>query len=93
MRGRKLLRLEDAVRKMTSLNASKVGIRGRGLLRAGSFADITIFDPKTVIDRATYTDPFQYSTGIAYVIVNGTIVLDEGEHTGERPGRALRRGH
>ncbi|MCH7726124.1 MAG: D-aminoacylase [Planctomycetes bacterium] len=91
VRERKLLRLEDAVRKMTSLNASKIGIRSRGLLRAGSFADITIFDPQTVIDRATYTDPFQYNTGIAYVIVNGTIVLDEGEHTGERPGRPLRR--
>ena len=87
-----LLRLEDAVRKMTSLNATKLGLTQRGLLRAGSFADVTIFDPARVIDKATYTDPFQYSEGIAYVIVNGQVVLDKGQHTGARPGRALRRG-
>lgn len=87
----KLLRLEDAVRKMTSLNASKVGIRDRGVLRAGSFADITIFDADRAIDKATYTEPFQYCEGIEYVIVNGTIVLQKGRHTNARPGRALRR--
>jgi N-acyl-D-aspartate/D-glutamate deacylase len=89
-RERGLLRLEDAVRKMTSLNAAKLGIRDRGLLVAGDFADITIFDPERIIDRSTYTDPFQYNTGIEYVIVNGQIVLDRGTHTGARPGRALR---
>jgi N-acyl-D-amino-acid deacylase len=92
VRERELLRLEDAVRKMTSLNAAKAGLRDRGLLRAGMYADITIFDPDRVIDRATYTDPFQYNEGIQYVIVNGQIVLDGDKHTGARPGRALRRG-
>ena len=87
----KLLRLEDAVRKMTSLNAVKIGIRDRGLLRAGNFADITIFNPKTVIDKSTYTEPFQYPEGIEYVIVNGRVVLEKGKHSGLRPGRALRR--
>ena len=87
----KLLRLEDAVRKITSLNAAKIGIRDRGLLRAGNFADITIFNPKTVIDKSTYTEPFQYPEGIEYVIVNGRVVLENGKHSGLRPGRALRR--
>jgi N-acyl-D-amino-acid deacylase len=89
-RDQKLLRVEDAVRKMTSLNASKLGIMDRGLLRAGQFADITIFDAERVIDRSTYTDPFHYSEGIEYVIVNGQIVLERGKHTGQRPGRVLR---
>jgi N-acyl-D-aspartate/D-glutamate deacylase len=75
---------------MTSLNASKLGIMDRGLLRAGQFADITIFHSERVIDRSTYTDPFHYSEGIEYVIVNGQIVLDRGTHTGQRPGRVLR---
>lgn len=88
----KVLRLEQAVQKMTSLNANKVGLRHRGLLKPGFFADVTIFNPKTVIDKATYTRPFQYPVGIEYVIVNGTVVLAKGTHTGKRPGRALRRG-
>jgi N-acyl-D-aspartate/D-glutamate deacylase len=86
-----LLRLEDAVRKMTSLNAAKLGIPNRGLLRPGNWADITVFDAERVIDRATYTNPFQYSEGIEYVIVNGQVVLERGQQTGARPGRALRR--
>ncbi|MCA9115388.1 MAG: amidohydrolase family protein [Planctomycetaceae bacterium] len=86
-----LLRLEDAVRKMTSLNAAKVGLTDRGLLRPGQYADITVFDPKTVIDRSAYSEPFQYSTGIRHVLVNGQPVLENGEHTGALPGRALRR--
>jgi N-acyl-D-aspartate/D-glutamate deacylase len=88
----KVLRLEDAVRKMTSLNAAKLGIADRGLLRAGNFADLTLFDPERVIDRATYEKPFQYGEGIVYVIVNGKVVIDQGKHTGARPGRALRHG-
>ena len=75
------------MRKMTSLNAAKLGLRDRGLLRPGKFADITIFDPDTVIDRSTYIEPFQYSEGIEYVIVNGQLVLDHGQHT-RRPARA-----
>jgi N-acyl-D-amino-acid deacylase len=85
-----LLRLEDAVRKMTSLNANKLGLLDRGLLRAGCYADLTLFDPDKVLDRSTYTDPFHYSSGIEYVVVNGQVVLDKGKHTGARPGRALR---
>jgi len=87
----KLLRLEDAVRKMTSLNAAKTGLLDRGILRAGLVADVTIFNPDTIIDRATYTEPFQYNKGIEHVIVNGRLVLEDGEHTGTLPGRALRR--
>jgi N-acyl-D-aspartate/D-glutamate deacylase len=91
VRERGVLRLEDAVRKMTSLNAAKIGVDDRGLLRPGMFADITIFDPQSVMDRATYTDPFQYPQGIRYVVVNGKVVLGEDRHTGARPGRVLRR--
>ncbi|HEX5447506.1 MAG TPA: D-aminoacylase [Pirellulales bacterium] len=90
-REQKLLRLEDSVRKMTSLNAAKIGLRDRGLLRAGQFADVVVFDPQRVVDRATYTEPFQYPEGIEYVIVNGKLVIDRGEHTGATPGRAVRR--
>jgi N-acyl-D-aspartate/D-glutamate deacylase len=89
-RERRLLHLEDAVRKMTSLSAAKLGIRDRGLLRVGQYADLTLFDPERVLDRATYTEPFQYSAGIEYVLVNGVVVLDKGKHTGARPGKALR---
>jgi len=91
-RERGLLTLEDAVRKMTSLNASKLGLRDRGVLRPGAFADVTIFDAGRVIDRATYLEPFQYPEGIETVIVNGQVVLEMGRHTGARAGRVLRRG-
>jgi N-acyl-D-aspartate/D-glutamate deacylase len=92
VRERKLLGLEDAVRKMTSLNASKIGLRDRGLLRISAMADVTIFDPERVIDHSTYENPFHYSDGIEYVIVNGTLVLDKGEPTAARPGKPLRHG-
>jgi N-acyl-D-aspartate/D-glutamate deacylase len=91
VREQKLLELEDAVRKMTSLNAAKLGLRDRGMLREGMHADITLFNPATVIDKATYTAPFAYNEGIEYVIVNGQIVLDRGKHTGAKPGRVLRK--
>jgi N-acyl-D-aspartate/D-glutamate deacylase len=90
VRQRGLLKLEDAVRKMTSLSATKLGILDRGLLRPGNYADVTVFDPERVIDRSKYTDPFHYSEGIEYVIVNGKLVLEHGKHTGARPGRAIR---
>ncbi len=90
VRERGVLTLEDAVRKMTSLNAAKLGIRDRGLLRPGAFADVTVFDPARVIDRATYGEPFRYGEGIEHVLVNGSPVLDGGRPTGARPGRALR---
>jgi N-acyl-D-aspartate/D-glutamate deacylase len=91
VRDRGVLRLEDAVRKMTSLNAAKLGIRDRGTLLPGMAADITIFAPDTVLDKSTYTAPFAYNDGIEYVIVNGQIVLDRGQHTQAMPGRSLRR--
>ena len=91
VRERGLLTLEDAVRKMTSLNAAKAGLADRGLLRAGQFADITVFDANKVVDESTYTEPFAYNRGIEYVIVNGQVVLDRDKHTGARPGRALKR--
>ena len=90
VRERGALRLEDAVRKMTSLNAAKLGLTDRGLLRPGMAADVTVFDPEKVIDRSTYTDPFHYGEGIEYVLVNGKLTLDAGKPTGEKPGRALR---
>jgi N-acyl-D-aspartate/D-glutamate deacylase len=92
VRETKLLRLEDAVRKMTSLNAAKLGIQDRGLIRPGNFADLTLFDPERVADKATYTQPFQYNEGIEYVIINGQVVLDRGKHTDAFPGRALHHG-
>jgi N-acyl-D-aspartate/D-glutamate deacylase len=91
VREKGLLRLEDAVRRMTSRNAAMLGLRDRGLLRPGNYADLTLFDPERVIDRATYAEPFRYSEGIEFVIVNGQVVLDRGKQTGARPGRALRR--
>ncbi|MCI0464028.1 MAG: D-aminoacylase [Gemmataceae bacterium] len=91
VRQKGLLRLEEAIRKMTSQNAAKLGVYDRGLLRPGQYADVTLFDPERVIDRATYTEPFRYSEGIEYVLVNGQIVLDRGRHTGAQPGLALRR--
>jgi len=90
VRERGLLRLEEAIRKMTSLNAAKLGLRDRGLVREGCFADLTLFDPERVMDRATYAEPFRYCAGIEYVLVNGQVVIDQGQHTGARPGRALR---
>ena len=91
-REKKLLTLEDAVRKMTSLSAEKIGLVDRGVLKPGAFADLTVFDPARVIDKATYLEPFQYPEGIEVVIVNGQVVVDHGTHTGARPGRALRHG-
>jgi N-acyl-D-amino-acid deacylase len=82
--------LEDAVRKMTSLAASRVGLMDRGLLRPGMMADIVVFDPKKIKDIATYSDPLHYSLGVKFVFVNGRAVLWDGIITEERPGVALR---
>jgi N-acyl-D-amino-acid deacylase len=92
VRNRNLLTLEESVRKITSLNATKVGLLDRGLLRRGQYADLVIFDPGIVVDHSTYLEPFQYSEGISHVIVNGDQVLDDGHRTQKRPGRALRHG-
>ncbi|HYO83399.1 MAG TPA: amidohydrolase family protein [Bryobacteraceae bacterium] len=86
----KVLTLEEAIRKMTSANATKLGIQDRGILRPGMWADVTVFDPARVIDNATYEKPHQYAAGINYVLVNGQLVLAQGEHTNARPGQVLR---
>jgi N-acyl-D-aspartate/D-glutamate deacylase len=91
VRDEKVIPLEEAIRKMTSANASKLRIYDRGLLRVGFPADVTIFDPKTIIDKATFDQPHQYATGVEFVIVNGTVVLDKGTHTGARPGTIVTR--
>jgi N-acyl-D-amino-acid deacylase len=90
VRTEQTMRLEEAVRKMTSLAASRVGIMDRGILRPGMMADIVVFDPATIRDNATYKDPLHYSVGVKYVFVNGLPVVLEGKITEERPGRALR---
>lgn len=90
VREERLLTLEQAIHKMTGMPAKRVGLRDRGLLRAGAFADVTIFDPKTVIDRATFEMPNQHPVGINYVIVNGQISVDNGKRTTALAGRALR---
>ena len=90
VRDEKLMPLEFAIHKMTGLPASNVGLKERGLLREGYFADITIFDPKTVIDRATFEEPNQYPVGINFVIVNGEIEVDNGQRTPALAGRVLR---
>jgi len=82
--------LEEAVRKMTSLAASRVGLLDRGILRPGAFADIAVFDPKTIRDTATFSDPMHYSVGVRYVFVNGRPVVWDGAITAERPGRPVR---
>jgi N-acyl-D-aspartate/D-glutamate deacylase len=87
-----VLTLEEAVRKMTSANAAKIGIYDRGILRPGMWADVTVFDPAKVLDRATWEQPHQYASGIEWVIVNGKVVFSGGEHTNARPGQILR-GH
>jgi N-acyl-D-amino-acid deacylase len=90
VREEKVLSLEEAVRKMTSANAAKIRIYDRGLLRPGMMADVAVFDAARVIDNATFEKPHQYATGIEYVVVNGTVVLDNGKHTGARPGQILK---
>jgi len=90
VRERKVLDLSLAVSKMTWLPARIFGLGGRGVVRKGAFADLTIFDPKTVRDRATYKEPLPDPAGIPYVIVNGVVVIDRGKHTGKRPGMVLR---
>ncbi len=90
VREEKVISLEEAVRKLTSLPASNLRIKKRGALREGFFADIAIFDPETIRDNATYEQPQQYATGMVHVFVNGEQVLRDGEHTGAKPGRVVR---
>ena len=85
-----VLTLEQAVRKMTGMPAQRLGLTNRSCIRAGCFADITVFDPATIADKGTFTDPHQYPVGIDWVFVNGTPVVAEGQFTAARPGRVLR---
>ena len=85
-----VLPLEDAIRKMSSAVATRLAIPDRGVLKPGMYADIVIFDPNSIIDKATYEQPRQFSTGVRYVWVNGTLVWHDGQHTGAKPGRVIR---
>jgi N-acyl-D-aspartate/D-glutamate deacylase len=91
VRERGLLPLETAVAQLTSIPAARLGLRDRGSVRDGALADLVVFDPATVADEATYTEPARYPTGIQHVIVNGRVAILDGAETGERPGRLLRR--
>jgi N-acyl-D-amino-acid deacylase len=91
VRDEKLLSVPETVRKMTSLPASNLGIARRGLLREGNFADITVFDPATIQDHSTYAKPRQLATGVSEVFINGVEVVHNGEHTGAKPGREVKR--
>lgn len=90
VREEKVLTLEDGVRRMTSLSAQRLGLKDRGLLREGYWADVVVFDPDRIADRATFENPKQYPVGIDYVLVNGRVVIDQGKHTGAHPGMMLR---
>jgi N-acyl-D-amino-acid deacylase len=85
----KVLTLADAVRKLSGLPATNLELDRRGFLKEGMFADVVVFDPATIADRATFENPHQYSVGVRHVFVNGTQVIRDGEHTGAKPGRAL----
>ncbi|MCA9124467.1 MAG: membrane dipeptidase [Planctomycetales bacterium] len=89
-RDENILPLETAIHKLTGLPAQNLGIRKRGFLKPGYFADIVIFDPKTIQDHATFEVPHQYATGVRDVLVNGQLVLEDGEHTGQTPGQVVR---
>jgi len=89
VRERKVLSLEDAIRKMSSQSARRLGIHDRGLITEGYFADIAIFDPDVIVDKATFENPHQYAIGTKFVLVNGVVVVENGQHTGARPGRIL----
>ena len=88
-RDERVLPLEEAVRRLTSLPASNLRLDRRGLLQRGYFADLVLFDPSTIIDNATFAEPHQYATGVRHVFVNGVQVVKDGKHTGKFPGRAL----
>ena len=89
VRDEKLVPLEEGIRRLSALPAENLGLEDRGLLREGMFADVAVFDPATIEDRATYEQPHQYAVGVRHVLVNGVPVLRDGEHTGATPGRAV----
>jgi N-acyl-D-amino-acid deacylase len=91
VREEKLLKLEEMLKKMTSVPARRFGLQKRGVVRAENIADLVIFDPDKIIDKATWKEPHQYPAGVEYVLVNGEIVIDKGSHTGKLPGKILRK--
>jgi len=90
VRDLKILKLEEAVHKMTGLPAAKLRLHDRGFIKPGLAADLVVFDPATVADTATYDHPHRYAEGISHVIVNGRFVIRDAAHTGDRPGRILK---
>ena len=90
VRDEQVIPLEEAVRRLTSFPAETLGLKQRGSLVPGNYADVVVFDPKTIQDHATFERPHQYATGVAHVLVNGVQVLRDGEHTGATPGRVVR---
>jgi len=86
-----ILSIEDAIYKMTGFPAQKLGLKNRGILKEGSFADITIFDQETIAEQATFTDPHNYSTGIKHVIVNGKLTINNGKHESVMNGTILKK--
>ncbi|MGH9944237.1 MAG: amidohydrolase family protein, partial [Pyrinomonadaceae bacterium] len=89
VREEKVMSLAEAVRRLSGLPATNLGLDSRGFLKPGMFADVAVFDPATIADRATFERPHQYAVGMRHVFVNGAQVLKDGEHTGATPGRAL----
>ena len=89
VREEKIISLTEAIRRLSGLPAANLGLDHRGLIQEGMFADIVVFDPATIADRATFEKPHQYAVGMKHVFVNGVQVLRDGEHTGAKPGRAL----
>jgi N-acyl-D-amino-acid deacylase len=90
VRDERILPLEEAIRRLTSLPAENLRVSGRGVLEPGAYADVVVFDPDRIADHATFDDPHRYAAGVAHVAVNGTLVLTDGEHTGALPGRVVR---
>jgi N-acyl-D-amino-acid deacylase len=88
-RDEKVIPMNEAIRRLSGLPATNLGLDHRGFLKEGMFADVVVFDPATIADRATYQKPHQYAVGMKHVFVNGVQVLKDGEHTGAKPGRAL----
>ena len=90
MRDEQVISLQEAIRRLTSFPAENLKIQDRGTLKEGYFADMAIFDPATILDKATFAEPHQYAIGMQHVIVNGVPVLMDGEHTGATPGRFVK---
>ena len=87
----RVMGLEEAVHRMTGLPAKVFGLRGRGVIEPGAYADLVVFDPGKIMDKASFTDPFQKPEGIVHLVVNGEMVIEQGEITGRRPGQMIKR--